>query len=121
MTKIISFILLIISVAACTQSKLTSKDILNKELLYKFEGGNILMIIKSDSTLFWRNDTKPEEANEQSKTIHIDEHTIMTAWYESDSTFVTLLSDFNKLKVSETVCRADGKFYAIKGDIEVKK
>lgn len=78
------------------------------------------MVFKSDTTLYWKNTTKPTEANEQSKTTHINEHTMMTAWYESDSTFVTLLSDFNNLKVNGMVCRPGGKYYPINGTIEVK-
>lgn len=93
---------------------------MNKELIYSFTGGNINMIISSDSTLYWRDDSKPKEANEKTKTIHINESTIMTAWYESDKTFVTLLSDFSKLKVSGMVCRSDGKFYPIEGNIKIK-
>ncbi len=120
MRTIISFIFLIISVAAYSQSKPTAKDILHKELVYQFDGGNILIIFRSDTELYWRNDSKPKEAVEQSKTTHIDDYTIMTAWYESDKTFVTLLSDFNRLKVSGMVCRPDGKFYPISGTIEIK-
>ena len=118
MYKIICFICLIISITGYSQLK--SKDILDKEMVYTIEGGNIIMKISSDSTLYWRNDSKAKEAIEQSKTTHIDEHRILTAWYESDKTFVTLLSDFDKLKVSGMVCRPDGKFYPIYGTIEVK-
>ena len=89
-------------------------------MIYAFEGGNIIMKISSDTTLYWRNDSKAKEAIEQSKTTYINEHTILTAWYEKDKTFVTLLSDFDKLKVSGMVCRPDGKFYSINGTIEVK-
>lgn len=120
MKKIICFILLILSVTIHAQSKLTAKDILNKEMVYIFDGGNIIMKISSDTTLYWRNDSKSKEATEQSKTTHIDEHTILTAWYEADKTFVTLLSDFANLKVSGMVCRPDGYFYPINGTIEVK-
>lgn len=102
------------------QSKLTTKDIINKELLYSFTGGDILIIIHSDSAIFWRDDSKPKEAHEKSKTIHIDAHTVMTSWYEADKTFVTLLSDWDKLKVSGMVCRADGRFYPIEGSIKIK-
>lgn len=119
--KILLSILLALFFQDAFSQQLTSKDILGKKLDYRFAGGNIAMIIYSDSTLYWRDDSKPREANEKTKTIHINEHTIMTAWYESDKTFVTLLSDFNKLKVSGMVCRADGKFYAIEGLIKVKE
>lgn len=120
MKKTICFILLVLSITAYSQSKLTTKDILNKELIYMFDGGNIHLIISSDTTLYWRNDSKSTEAHEQSKTTHIDDHTILTAWYESDKTFVTLLSDFDTLKVSGMVCRPDGKFYPINGTIQMK-
>lgn len=120
MKKIISFLFLIISISVFSQVKLTAKNILDKEMVYTFEGGAIIMKISSDTTLYWRNDSQAKEAIEQSKTTHIDEHRILTAWYEADKTFVTLLSDFEKLKVSGMVCRPDGKFYPINGTIEVK-
>ena len=113
-------ILLLLSMAGFSQSGLTSKDIINKGLLYQFTGGDIYIVISSDSTVFWRDDSKPKEANERAKTLHIDEHTIMTSWYESDKTFVTLVSDFSKLKVTGMICRADGRFYPIEGVIKLK-
>ena len=114
----ISFLL--ISVLGFCQSNLTAKDILNKELIYSFTGGNILIIISSDTTLFWKDDSKPKEAHEKTKTIHVNDHLLMTSWYEADRTFVTLLSDFEKLKVSGMVCRVDGKFYPIEGTIKLR-
>ncbi len=121
MKTLISLVVLLLSFTGFSQSALKTRDIINKELIYSFTGGDIFMIISSDSTLFWRNDSKPREAYEKSKTIHVNDHTTMTAWYESDKTFVTLLSDWDKLKVSGMVCRADGKFYAIEGTIRLKK
>jgi len=111
--------MLALFVQTAFSQQLSGKDIIGKKLGYQFTGGTISIIIHSDSTLYWRDDSKPREANEKTKTIHINEHTIMTAWYESDKTFVTLLSDFSKLKVSGMVCRADGKFYAIEGVIKL--
>ncbi|MES2848265.1 MAG: hypothetical protein V4685_04380 [Bacteroidota bacterium] len=120
MKAYISVSLLLLSLTTVSQSKFTTKDIINKELIYSFTGGDILIIISSDSTLFWRDNSKPKEAHEKTKTIHINEHTVMTSWYEADKTFVTLLSDWDKLKVSGMVCRADGKFYPIEGTIKQK-
>lgn len=120
MKILLSITFLLLYLAGFGQSKFTTKDMINKELIYSFTGGDIFIIISSDSTLFWRNDSKPKEAHEKSKTIHINEHTVMTSWYESDKTFVTLLSDWDKLKVSGMVCRADGKFYPIEGSIKLK-
>ena len=116
----LSIATLLVSLTGFSQSGVTTNDIINKELIYNFTGGNIFMIISSDSTLFWRDDSKPKEAHEKTKIIHINEYTIMTSWYESDKTFVTLLSDFSKLKVSGMVCRSDGKFYPIEGGIQLK-
>lgn len=112
--------ILLFPIASSGQSGFTTNDIKNKQLNYDFTGGTIQIIIRSDTTLFWRDESKPKEANEKTKTIHIDDHTVITSWYESDKTFVTLVSDFDKLKVSGMVCRADGKFYPIEGFIRVK-
>jgi len=120
MKILFSLAISLLSFTGYCQSNLAAKDIINKELIYSFTGGNIFIVISSDSTLFWRDNSKPKEANEKSKTIHIDDHTIMTSWYESDKTFVTLVSDFGKLKVSGMVCRVDGKFYPIEGSIKLK-
>ncbi len=119
--KILFSVMLALFIQPAFSQQLSGKDIIGKKLDYRFTGGTISMVIHSDSTLYWRDDSKPREANEKTKTIHINEHTIMTAWYESDKTFVTLLSDFARMKVSGMVCRADGKFYAIEGVIQVKE
>lgn len=102
------------------QEKLTSRDILNREMIYSFTGGDIRMLISSDTTIFWRDDSKPREAHEKAATIHVNPHTILTSWYESDKTFVTLLSDFAEMKVSGMIGRPDGKVYGIKGTIKLK-
>ncbi len=121
MKPFITLAALLMALQGFSQSSMTSKDILHKDLLYHFGGGSLLIRISSDSTLYWRDDSKPKEAHEKTKTLHINPHTLMTSWYETDKTFVTMLSDFEKMKVSCMVCRADGKFYPIEGTIEVKK
>lgn len=114
-------IILFLALSASGQSSMTTKDILNRDMIYKFEGGELLIRISSDSTLFWRDDSKPKEANEKTKTVHLSSQSIMTAWYESDKTFVSMLSDFGKMKVTCMVCRADGRFYPIEGRIIMKQ
>ncbi len=120
MKKYLFLLCLLIPVTTFSQSKPVYKDIIGKGLVYSFAGADIFITISSDSTLFWRDDSKPKEAHEKTRTIHIDEHTVMTAWYEADKTFVTLLSDFDKMKVSGMVCWADGRFYPIEGTIKLK-
>ncbi|MFT3796393.1 MoaF-related domain-containing protein [Flavobacterium sp.] len=96
-----------------------AKSFYNKPLTLQFKAGAIHMTIYTDSTLYWKNPSKGTEGKEQSKTIHVDKHTIMTAWQEADKTFVNLLSDFKTRKVSGMVYRPDGKFYPIEGRIEI--
>jgi hypothetical protein len=112
---------LVFSFHGFAQTGLTSREILNRDMIYEFNGGSLLIRISSDTTLFWRDDSKPKEAYEKTKTVHLDAHTLMTAWYESDKTFVSMLSDFGKMKVTCMVCRADGKFYPIEGKIRIKE
>lgn len=112
---------LLFPIASFGQSGITTNYIKNKQLNYDFPGGTIQIIISSDTTLFWRDESKPKEAHEKTKTIHLNDHTVMTSWYESDKTFVTLVSDFDKRKVSGMVCRADGKFYPIEGVIKANQ
>lgn len=112
--------ILFFSIKLNAQTKPVTQDFLNRDLLYKFQGGELLIRISSDTTLYWRDDSKPKEANEKTKTVHLSSHSILTAWYESDKTFVSMLSDFEKMKVTCMVCRADGKFYPIEGKIVLK-
>lgn len=118
MRKIFTLYLLLLPVIIFAQQT-EVKKYYNKPLALHFKGGTIRMIIHTDSTLYWKNESKGTEGNEKSKTIHVDKNTIMTAWQETDKTFVSLLSDFGKLKVSGMVYRPDGKFYAIEGRIEI--
>ncbi len=120
MKALICLLCFLVPAAAFSQSKLGYKDIIGKGLTYSFTGGDIFIKISSDSTLFWRDDSKPKDAHEKTKTIHINEYTVMTAWYEADKTFVTLLSDFDKMTVSGMVCWTDGRFYPIVGTIRLK-
>jgi len=121
MKSLILFSFLFTSLITFCQYDGTGKSIINKELIYSFGEGSRLIIISSDSTLFWRDRNKPKEANEKTKTMHINNHTIMTSWYNSEKTFVTILSDFDKLKVTGMVCWPDGNFYPLEGTIEIKE
>ncbi len=119
MKNLIVFIPALFSLNAFSQTDLTVSSIINKDLTYTFVNGSRLIRISSDSTLFWRDASASKEANEKTKTVHIDEKTLMTSWYNSDKVFVTMLSDFSKLKVTGMVCWPDGKFYPIEGKIHV--
>ena len=119
MKKLITFFLVLFSLKGFCQADFTVSSIINKDLTYTFGNGGRLIRISSDSTLFWRDLSGSKEANEKTKTLHIDEHTLMTSWYNSDKVFVTMLSDFSKLKVTGMVCWPDGKFYPIEGKIQI--
>jgi uncharacterized protein YbaR (Trm112 family) len=116
--KILLFFLLI-RIPVHGQPAYTSAGLINKDLLYRFGEHVVMMNFSSDTTLYWKVIRTSKEANEVSKTIHLNEYTTITAWYEADKTFVSLYSDFSKMETHAMVCREDGRFYPIKGTIEL--
>lgn len=120
MRTLILFSLLLAACAAHGQSTYTAKDIIEKELLYSFEGGSRLITIHSDSTLSWKDGGHTKAADEKTKTVHVSEQVFITSWYNAEKTFVTMYTDLEKMTFVFTVCWPDGKFYPLQGKISMR-
>ncbi len=55
MYKLLSILLMLVSLSAFSQTKLTAKEIFNKKMLYDFGGFAVDITISSDSTLYWKD------------------------------------------------------------------
>ena len=100
---------------------LTSQEIIGKEMIFEYDLFTVDLVISSDTTLYWRDMKTSNDANERSKTIHINEHTSLVSWLEADSTFVTMYADFLKGETSAFLYRNDGRIVPITGSIMLKK
>jgi hypothetical protein len=121
MKKLFLSILMLTSLKVFCQNTTTTKDIIGKELAYNFGGFIIDITFTSDTTLYWKERKSGQEANEKTKTQQINDHTILTGWYESDKTFVSLYSDFLKGETYGYQFRVNGKTIPLKGTIVLKK
>jgi len=121
MKKIFIVVLLLTSVSASSQVSSSTKDIIGKELTYNFSGFIIDLTFKSDTTLYWKVRRTGRDANEKTTTFHINDHTILTGWLESDKTYVSLYSDFLKGETYGYQFRADGRINPLEGTIELKE
>ena len=111
--------LLLLAASAFGQTPATTALMMNRVLTYDFGQYVVDITITSDTTVHWK-DAKTE-AYEKSKTIHINDHTALIGWYESDKTFVSLYSDFATGKTYAQICRFSGKIVPFTGILVVKK
>lgn len=118
--SIFLFSFLLASCTAFCQAPLTGKNITGRELLYSFTGGSRLITIHSDSALSWKDGNSSKTGTEKTVTVHVDEHTLITSWYNEEKTFVTMYSDLEKMKFVFMVCWPDGKYYPVEGVIRLK-
>ena len=114
-------LLLFTSLPTFCQTVSTTKEVMGKELAYNFGGFIIDIIFSSDTTLHWKERKSGKDANEKTKTQQVNDHTILTGWYESDKTFVSLYSDFLKGETYGYQFRVNGKTIPLKGTIVLKK
>ncbi len=84
------FPLTVISINSFGQNQMTTKQAYNKELAYHFKDYvTINLIFSSDSTLYWKEQKSGTDANEKITTIHLNDHTTLTGWVETDKTIVS--------------------------------
>lgn len=121
MKKFFFALLMLTSTSAFCQTSSSTKDIIGKELAYDFGGFIIDITFTSDTTLYWKVRKSEKDAHENTTTLQINEHTILTGWYESDKTFVSLYSDFLKGETYGYQFRVDGRKIPLKGTIALKK
>ncbi len=111
--------LLLLASSAFGQTPATTAAMMNRVLTYDFGQYVVDITITSDTTIHWK-DAKTE-AYEKSKATHINDHTALIGWYESDKTFVSLYSDFATRKTYAHLCRLGGKIIPFTGTFSLKK
>lgn len=92
MKLLLTLMPLLIAVSAVAQTPTTTTDFQNKVWHYSLSGYEVDITFLSDTTIHWQDKTRGEA--DKSKTLRINDHTIMVGWHESDKTFVSLYSDF---------------------------
>jgi hypothetical protein len=99
---------------------LKTLDIIGKEMTYEYDLYTVHLVISSDSTLHWKDVDTAAWVDEKSKTIHIDDYRMLTSWFESGNTFVTMFSDFRKGEASAFLYKDDGGIIPLSGSIKIK-
>jgi hypothetical protein len=100
---------------------LKTKDIIGKEMVYKYGNFDIQLVITSDSTLSLKNNQTGQEANEKMSTIHINKNTMLASFVDTENNLVTMLSDFENGKTSAFLYKDDGSVTSVSGSIKLKK
>lgn len=99
-----------------------TKDIYGIELEYEFKDYvTIDLTFSSDTALYWIERTSRTDANEQINTIHLNEHTTLTAWIEHDKTIVSLYSNFSTGKTYGYQYFSNGRIRKLIGIIKLKQ
>lgn len=119
MKILIPFLPLLVAVSAVAQTPMTTTDFYNKVWHYSLSGYEVDITFSSDTTIHWQ-DNKRGETN-KSKTLRINDHTVMVGWYESDKTFVSLYSDLTTGEAYCHVFRPDGAILPSRGRFVLKK
>ncbi|OGU51896.1 MAG: hypothetical protein A2006_01855 [Ignavibacteria bacterium GWC2_35_8] len=101
--------------------RLTTKDIIGKEMIFDYDLFTVEMVVSSDSILSWKSIENEKVENETTRTIHIDEHTTLKSWLEADNTFITVYADYRKGETHAVLYRTSGKVESISGTINQKK
>jgi hypothetical protein len=110
---------LFIAVSAIAQTPTATTDFQNKVWHYSLSGYEVDITYSSDTTVHWQDKTRGEI--DKSKTLRINDHTVIIGWYESDKTFVSLYSDFITGEAFGHVLLPTGTVQAIRGRLVVKK
>ena len=110
-------LVLLIAVPAVAQTPIT--DIHNKVWHYSLSGYEVDITFSSDTTIHWQDKTRGE--TNKSKTIKINDHTLLVGWYESDKTFVSLYSDFTTSEAYGHVFWPNGAILPTRGRFVLKK
>jgi hypothetical protein len=100
--------------------ELKTLDIIGKEMTYEYDLFTVHLVIRSDSTLQWKDINNAAWVDEKSKTIHIDDYRMLTSWRESGNTLVTMFSDFRKGEASAFLYKDDGGIIPLSGSIKIK-
>lgn len=106
-----------------TQQKLnlSTKKIIGQEMIFEFDLFAVELVINSNFTIVNRGTGSEEVANENVKTIHLDNHRSLVSWLEADNTYVTMYADFQEGNTSAFIYSDNGGVSSVSGLIKVKK
>lgn len=99
---------------------LTYQNIIGKEMIFEYDLFTVEIIITTDSTLSWKDSKSKKINNEKTKTIHIDNKTILKSWVEVDNTQVVMFADFYQGDTHAFLYNSDGKIEIANGSIKLK-
>ncbi len=112
-------VLLLMAAPAMAQISGSGTATQHKVWHYSLSGYEVDIRFESDTSITWR-DTKRGETD-KAKTWHINDHTKLVGWYESDKTFVSLYSDFATGEAYCHVFRPNGAVLPKKGRLALQK
>jgi hypothetical protein len=122
MKSIFSIFFILTVSSAFGQLNLKTSEAYNKVLTYDFKDYvAIHLTFSSDTTLYWIADKSGTNAHEKIKTIHLNEYTTQTGWFETDGTIVSLYSDFKNGLTYGYQFFKNGNSRKLIGTIKLKK
>ncbi|MBK7105122.1 MAG: hypothetical protein IPH62_07555 [Ignavibacteriae bacterium] len=99
---------------------LTYQNIIGKEMIIEYDLFTVEIMITTDSTLSWKDYKSKKINNEKTKTIHIDNKTILKSWLEVDNTLVVMFADFYQGDTHSILYKNDGNIELANGSIKLK-
>jgi hypothetical protein len=112
---------MLVSAISFSQLGMSTNETYGKELEYDFtDYVTIDLAYGSDSTLYWKERKPGGDANEKRSTIHLNEHTTLTAWLEKNKTVVSLYSEFATGDTYGFQSFSDERIRNLIGTIQVK-
>lgn len=122
MKSVFSILFVLTVSTAFGQLNLKTTEAYNKELTYDFKDYVVIhLTFSSDTTLYWIEAKSGTNANEKIKTIHLNEHTTQTGWFETDGTIVSLYSDFKNGLTYGYQFFSNGKSRKLIGTIKLRE
>ncbi len=113
------FLPLLIAVSAVAQTPTPTTNFYNKVWHYSLSGYEVDISFSSDTTIHWQDKTRGE--TDKSKTIWINDHTLLVGWHEFDKTIVSLYSDLTSGEAYCQVFKPGGAIQPVRGRFVLKK
>jgi hypothetical protein len=98
-----------------------SNKIDGQEMLFEFDHFTVELVMNSNSALVNRGTNNEYVADENTKTIQLDNHRSLVSWLEADNTYVTMYADFLNGQTSAFIYKEDGDVIPLSGSIRMKK
>ena len=89
-------------------------------MIFEYDLFTVEIIITTDSTLSWKDSKSKKINNEKTKTIYIDNKTILKSLVEVDNTLVVMFADFYQGDTHAFLSNSDGKIEITNGSIKLK-